>query len=262
MKKTIIFQYGILLCLLFFVSTSSYSQEKFSFIPQPLKIETGMGSMEINRGTKVQFKGVNLKLGGLASNLTQTLEKQTGIHLQISNTSVTGNFIRLEQLKDSTLGEEGYKLVVNSKGITISGNTSNGIYYGVQTLLQLIPVSKLEICKVPALTIVDKPRFKWRGMLLDCCNHFYTFETVKKFIDLMAMYKMNTLQWHLVDNLGWRIEIKKYPKLTDIGAWRVDREIFHSVRGNRHKRVKKPPMAGITPRNKFVISLSMLQSGR
>lgn len=213
----------VLVFLLFFVCESSHAQEKVSIIPRPLKIETNNGHIEINAGTKVFLKGSSIKLDAPAKYLIQSLEKQTGIRLEISSNSVSRNFIQFEQINDSSLGEEGYNMEIKSEGITLKANTSKGISYGIQTLLQLSPISKITSFEVPALTIEDKPRFKWRGALLDCSRHFYSVETVKKFIDLMAMYKLNTLQWHLVDNPGWRIEIKKYPKLTKIGAWRVDR---------------------------------------
>lgn len=224
MKRIVILIKVVIVFLLFFVCKSSNAQEKVSIIPKPLKIETSIGSMEINGYTKVLLKGGSIKLDDLAIYLTHSVEKQTGIRLETSGNSVFRNFIKLEQVNDSSLGNEGYKMEIKPEGITLSSSTSNGIFYGIQTLIQLSPVSKTTSFEVPALTIEDKPHFKWRGILLDCSRHFYSVETVKKFIDLMAMYKLNTMQWHLVDNPGWRIEIKKYPKLTEIGAWRVDRE--------------------------------------
>ena len=128
------------------------------------------------------------------------------------------------------IGKEGYKLNVTDKGITISANTDKGIFYGIQTLLQTMPAirtnQKLEI---PGLTITDYPRFQWRGMMLDVSRHFYSTEAVKKYIDLLATYKMNVFHWHLADAEGWRLEIKKYPKLTSVGAWRTEmpRSIFY-----------------------------------
>ncbi len=125
------------------------------------------------------------------------------------------------------LGEEGYSLVVDSNKIYISAYRPAGIFHGIQTLRQLLPVDvlgkkKVENVewKVPCVLIEDIPRFKWRGVMLDVSRHFMPVEFIKKQIDLMALYKLNRFHWHLVDDQGWRIEIKKYPKLTEVGAWR------------------------------------------
>jgi hexosaminidase len=114
-------------------------------------------------------------------------------------------------------------LNVTPKSITISANTHRGLIYGIQSLLQTLPAIRTNAAlQVPCLEIVDYPRFAYRGMHLDVSRHFFGPEFVKTYIDLIASYKMNTFHWHLVDDQGWRIEIKKYPKLTSVGAWRVD----------------------------------------
>ncbi len=124
--------------------------------------------------------------------------------------------------------EEGYRLVSNEKGITISASTTNGIFYGVQTLLQMLPpdIYSQEVkdfsTNIPSAEINDEPRFKWRGVHLDVGRYFYPKENIKKYIDYLAMHKMRQFHWHLTEDQGWRIEIKKYPKLTEIGAWRKE----------------------------------------
>ena len=129
------------------------------------------------------------------------------------------------------LGTEGYEMEVTNKKIVIRANGSNGLFYGVQSLLQLLPVEIFSNKKengisweVPCCRITDKPRFQWRGMHLDVSRHFFPVEFIKRYIDLIAMHKMNVFHWHLTDDNGWRIEIKKYPLLTEVAAWRVDRE--------------------------------------
>ena len=129
------------------------------------------------------------------------------------------------------LGEEGYKLDVEKQGIRLFANTTEGLFRGTQSLWQLMPPSfhankanTNTIWTVPVVAITDKPRFAWRGMLLDCSRHFMTKDFVKRYIDLLAFYKMNTLHWHITEDQGWRLEIKKYPKLTEIGAWRTEKD--------------------------------------
>lgn len=124
------------------------------------------------------------------------------------------------------LGPEGYKLRVGRHGIEIRANAPAGLFYGVQTLLQLLPTGPCpaasESLAVPGVEITDRPRFAWRGMHLDVGRHIFPVEFVKRYIDLLARHRMNTFHWHLTDDQGWRIEIKRYPRLTEVGAWRTE----------------------------------------
>ena len=115
--------------------------------------------------------------------------------------------------------QEEYKLNISQSGIIISATTREGIFRGIQTLLQLVEEHQSDL-KLPYLKITDSPKFAYRGMHLDVCRHFFTVDEVKKYLDYLAMYKYNKFHWHLTDDQGWRIEIKKYPKLTSVGAWR------------------------------------------
>ncbi len=119
------------------------------------------------------------------------------------------------------LAEEAYSLTVDHEGVTIKASTSKGFFYGTQSLIQLLPADK-HIAVLPFMTINDEPRFAWRGLHLDVGRHFFPVEFVKKYLDLMAFYKLNTFHWHLTEDQGWRIEIKKYPKLTEIGSQRKE----------------------------------------
>ena len=138
----------------------------------------------------------------------------------------------IQLLIDSTQGfpTEGYRLDLNPKEISIAAGDEAGIFYGLQTLRQLLPVTVetsgdgLSGVTLPSMTIIDAPRFAWRGMHLDVSRHFFPLAFVKQYIDMLALHKMNTFHWHLTDDNGWRLEIKAYPKLTEICAWRVDRE--------------------------------------
>lgn len=118
--------------------------------------------------------------------------------------------------------EDQYTLIVNPRGIQLSGNSPQAVFYGIQSLIQLLPVEKNtgKSLSIPALKIIDYPRFAYRGMHLDVSRHFFDIAFIKKYIDYLALHKLNTFHWHLTDDHGWRIEIKKHPKLTEIGAWR------------------------------------------
>lgn len=138
--------------------------------------------------------------------------------------------IEFHRVADGTLPSEGYVFQVTNKKIKISAQDDPGIFYGIQTLRQLLPpsieagVKSLAGHKIHAVDIKDFPRFGWRGMHLDVSRHFFPVEFVKQYIDMIALHKMNVFHWHLTDDNGWRLEIKRYPKLTEICAWRVDRE--------------------------------------
>lgn len=149
--------------------------------------------------------------------------------------------INLNKKKNVELGTEGYELVINSNSITITANKAAGIYNGIQTLKQLLPANpslfqgeQPEPIRIIGCTIKDYPRFAWRGLMLDVSRHFFTVDEVKAYLDKMSLYKFNVFHWHLTDDQGWRIEIKSYPKLTDIGAWRVERH------GRFGKDIKEP----------------------
>ena len=128
---------------------------------------------------------------------------------------------------DSTISKhsEYYYLEINKNFILIKGSDREGLIHGVYSLIQLIPRSSgVNDSKLACVKINDYPKFKWRGLLLDCCRHFMSIDFVKRYIDLLAYHKMNVLHWHLTEDQGWRIEIDKYPKLTDVGAWRKEKD--------------------------------------
>lgn len=133
--------------------------------------------------------------------------------------------VRYDSLLDVPDG--GYKLVINQDSISIIGKNNGGAFYGLMTLIQLIESPFTNQFQVPCATITDYPQFGYRGVHLDCSRHFFTVDEIKQYIDYLALYKMNTFHWHLTDDQGWRIEIKKYPKLTDIGAWRDGSMVGH-----------------------------------
>lgn len=190
-------------------------------IPQPVDVKMGEGFFLIDNKTSVNFKAEQTALKPAVDFFVSTIRHISGTALLVNKTA--GKIIELILDKNASIKEEGYQLMVNKSTIVIKANSYGGIFYGLQSLLQTLPQVRTNAAlKVPCMQVNDYPRFKWRGMHLDVSRHFFSADAVKEYIDLMAMYKMNTFHWHLVDDQGWRIEIKKYPKLTETGAWRVD----------------------------------------
>lgn len=206
--------------LLFVAPLFVFSQQKINIIPQPVSLQVKEGAFVIDKHTSIGFLATDKELQAAAQFLSSSVHCVSGLELPFNKKSKS---IQLKKASLSNLGNEGYQLIVSPSSVTISASTKAGIIYGIQSLLQTLPqVRTNALLSVPAMEVTDYPRFKWRGMHLDVSRHFFAPAVVKEYINLMAAYKLNTFHWHLVDDQGWRIEIKKYPKLTEIGAWRVD----------------------------------------
>jgi hexosaminidase len=206
-----------LLCLYVFLSA-----QNINIIPQPKKVEMGKGYFMINEKTPIVYNDQQLKF--LAEYTAAVIKSLNNIQLPAKShggTRPSAKAINLIIDPKIHTAKEGYVLSISSKEISIKAITSQGLFYGVQSLLQLIPVDGDR--KVPALDIKDEPRFSWRGLMLDVSRHFFTIDEVKRLIDQMVVYKFNILHLHLTDDQGWRLEIKKLPELTKVGAWRVPR---------------------------------------
>ncbi len=208
------------------------SQISINVIPKPAKIQLKEGHFSINAKTKIYYNQNSEEIKFIAEYLAEKINVPTGFQLKpefFQNQKELLNSIMLKiQQTDSNTSDEGYELAVQNESITLIAGAPIGLFYGVQTLRQLLP-SEIESQEkvqgkidwtIPCVYIVDQPRFQWRGMLLDCGRHFMTKDFIKRYIDLLAYHKMNRFHWHLTEDQGWRIEIKKYPKLTEIGAWR------------------------------------------
>ena len=202
-----------------------FSQNELPLIPKPQSIQINKGNFTLNDKTVIQADATLFE----AQFLQQAIELQTGWKLKIVPVANAVSKISLSRSIDEsfTNKEEFYTLKSTQNTIAITAETNTGFFFGIQTLLQLLPNAKASEIKIPCLTIIDQPKYAWRGMHLDCARHFFPKEFVKKYIDYIAMYKMNTFHWHLTDDQGWRIEIKKYPKLTEIGAWRNGSMVGH-----------------------------------
>jgi hexosaminidase len=203
-------------------------------IPRPVKFYfTDNGSFKIAANTRIIYNSTFPQVASHAEYLASIINKSTGFALKaeaFTESQQLSDYILLSTLNaDTALGKEGYKLSCNKGQIVIHAVTDAGVFYGIQSLLQLAPpqimadsVKQVE-WEIPSLQIWDKPRFTYRGMHLDVSRHFFPKDFILKYIDMLAMYKLNVFHWHLTDDNGWRIEIKKYPDLTNIAAWHVDR---------------------------------------
>ena len=212
------------LFVLFLFSNITNAQNYYNLIPKPQNIIVGKDSFIISSKTIIQADKNSFE----ANYLRDLIKIQTGLDLKIDSKDKSKSIqLLLKQPDTISFDKEAYELNVSNDKIIISAFSSQGLFYGIQTLLQVIPFEKNKEISIPNLKISDQPKFQWRGMHLDVCRHFFSKEFIKKYIDYLAMYKMNTFHWHLTDDQGWRIEIKKYPKLTEIGAWRNGSMIGH-----------------------------------
>ena len=210
------------------------SQPVISVIPKPVSVEYGKGFFELGSKTTIHLSENSEELQFLGEYLNDLIYSATWMDHDITVENArkdTNTAIFLEIDAESSIEHpEGYQLSVTEKEVRISARETTGLFYGIQTLRQLFdPVIEHKLPSLapnnqewmlPVLEIEDYPRFQYRGMHLDVARHFFPVEFVKKYIDLLAMHKMNRFHWHLTEDQGWRIEIKKYPKLTEIGAWR------------------------------------------
>jgi hexosaminidase len=211
------------------ICANMYAENSTSIIPAPVKAEALEGQFRITAASRIVAAS---EFQNEAKFLAAHLRPATGFKLKIkpAKTKIAGGDILLTMNgADTSLGAEGYELSVTTNGVAIRATTAAGIFYGEQSFLQLLPPEIFsakparEITwTVPGVEISDSPQFVWRGFMLDVSRHFFTKAEIEKVLDLMALYKLNTFHWHLVDDQGWRIQIKKYPKLTSVGAWRDD----------------------------------------
>jgi hexosaminidase len=204
---------------LLFVIVGFLSQAQHNIIPEPLSYFETNGFFSFSNSVNIRDQS---KDNQVAKSLKVFENHLSKIGIKANHNEKDPSII-IRKNKSIT-SEEGYTLDVSKNNIIIEGKSFAGIYYGLQTLKQLLPSSnQKEPIQIKSCSIVDEPRFKWRGLMLDVSRHFFTVEQVKAYIDQMAVFKFNTFHWHLTDDNGWRVEIKALPKLTEVGAWRVER---------------------------------------
>jgi len=200
-------------------------------IPKPMKMNLTGGSFTIKPKTIIYVISDSPEIYSIAKYFAGQIKPATGMKLSLLESveidPPAGSILFTTTAADKTLGAEGYELIVKPNSILVRAPYPEGLFYGIQTLRQLLPAQIESQQKadnagwsIPCVRIMDKPRFQWRSFMLDSVRHFQTKEFIKRYIDLLAFHKMNRFHWHLNDDQGWRVEIKKYPKLTQIGAWR------------------------------------------
>jgi len=203
--------------------TSTNADAQVSIIPMPQHLELGQGSFTLRASTTIKAPK-DKRSNEIAAFLRDAIQEHTGITVSAKNSRN-----RIEFVLDGTItSKEGYRLKVTPTQIAINARTTDGFFWAVQTLRQILPFEKKPSIEIPALTIGDQPAFGYRGHMLDVGRHFFPVEFIKKQIDLLSYYKINTFRWHLTEDQGWRIEIKKYPRLTNVGGWRTEPD------GTRH----------------------------
>ena len=237
---------------LILITLSSFSKNvkkaQINIIPRPVLTEVHPGHFSFDNNSRIVVETPD-SLHFESHYLANYLKSKGNLDLKVIYTSELKNAkhdIILKLVPGISKSNAGYQMTVNKKSVTIEANSSTGIFYGIQSLLQLFPTSfynknhAQQHCELPSCFIKDAPRFGYRGMHLDVSRHFFPPADIKKYLDMLAMYKMNIFHWHLTDDQGWRIQIKKYPKLTEVGAWRDSTVIGHPKRhGKNHYVVKR-----------------------
>ena len=217
------------------LSCSKHKANDIAIIPEPQNLSIGRSTFTLDDKMTI-FWGVNDVLKPQALYLSDLIDKTLDFELKLAegDENITSRMIilQLNKIADAR-GDEGYTLDIGRKSVLITANTTKGIFYGIQTLYQMLISGKTvmengrRFIILPIVSIEDMPRFKYRGMHLDVCRHMFPVEFIKKYIDLLAFYKFNAFHWHLTEDQGWRIEIKKYPKLNEIGSWRKETLVGH-----------------------------------
>ena len=218
------------ICSSLFLFAQSSGDAALSLIPQPVSIVQTKGSLVLPHQLSI-YTDNNAEVNRIANSLSLQLASNFYKVKVVPGKKPLAKAIHLYLVSDKSIPADGYRLKISATGVSLSANSPSGIFYGVQTLLQLFPkeiVNKdghtsVKQWSLPLVSIEDHPRFGWRGLMLDVTRHFFTVAQVKDYIDQMVKYKFNMLHLHLTDDQGWRIEIKSLPKLTEVGAWRVER---------------------------------------
>ncbi len=207
---------------LMLVSCGETYQANYEVIPLPKEVTpTEKGSFKLSESTVIYCSAEDAAMEKNAQLLAQYIEQSTGMKLQITNQLSSNAIVLFAQLENEN--PEAYTLTVSSDEIVINGASAAGCFYGIQTLRKSLPVAeKASSVEMPAVEIADAPRFGYRGAHFDVSRHFFTVDEVKCFIDMLALHNINRLHWHLTDDQGWRIEIKKYPRLAEVGGYRPE----------------------------------------
>ena len=221
------------LCLILPIGVQAAKVTEPQIVPAPQKLEIAKGTLRLkgisincDPGMDAQsLRAVRLFADrlSLVSGKTSSVANPVGLARTVSNGKIKGLYF----IKDDSVAPEGYKISIGKRAAVVRASDFNGFLYSLQTIRQMLPLSIYGSepdlkgkWKVPCCEIEDAPRFAYRGVMLDCCRHFWSVDEVKKIIDVISVFKLNRLHWHLSEDQGWRIEIEKYPRLTEVGAFR------------------------------------------
>lgn len=223
---------GAALALLGALATDELSaqsaNDSIQIIPRPIRTERLAGAFVLSDPVRITIDSPSTRLAEIADFLAGVIRTRTGFDVTVGSGTDGRPAIVLDE-RARAAGPEAYQLIVEPGIVHIRAGSASGVFWGVQTLRQLFPPdfenasgARHDTWRIPAVQIDDEPRFRWRGSLMDVARHFFPIEFVERYIDLLSRYKMNVLHWHLTDDQGWRVEIRRYPKLTEIGAWRQE----------------------------------------
>ncbi|MBQ0077314.1 MAG: beta-N-acetylhexosaminidase [Bacteroidales bacterium] len=232
MKKTLLSIAAILVLSVAQAAPRGASEVLSGIVPAPLSISEGEGYFNV-KGAKISCTGsLDEKTQKAVEKFANTLGITSGKKCRFSAGAAQPAAKGISFTTDSSLGAEAYRITISPKCVLVEASAREGFLFAIQTIKQMLPVAvygtqtaKKEDWTLPCCTIEDSPRFGYRGLLLDCGRHFYKEEDILRYLDIMAVYKYNRLHWHLTEDQGWRIEIKKYPRLTEVGAWRSGTQI-------------------------------------
>jgi hexosaminidase len=222
-KRSLILSFAVL-CLSVVAGCSRRNASEV--IPAPVQAETSKGHFTLSSATTMEAAG---EAGKVAELFQEAVSGSKGLTFKKADSASANHASRIDFVvqPSSNAIAESYVLEVTPNRVLVQGGDQAGLFYGMQTLLQLLPTSALSLersraphWRIPAVKISDQPRFRWRGMMLDVARHFFTTAEIKRYLHALAFYKINVFHWHLTDDQGWRLEIKKYPRLTEAGAWR------------------------------------------
>lgn len=235
--------FSFLLLLMGAVTLTSVGQtlNRYTVVPRPAQLDPRAGEFVVSRSTVIVVPLAQPELKAIVDSFVSQINRSTGLSVAVRNVSrmaLPGNLIQFLPMRDTTLGTEGYRIDATDKLVTVEAHTPTGFFYAVQTLYQLLPPAVLATnvsvptlglttLTIPACRIQDRPRYAYRGLHLDVSRHFFPVPFIKRYLDRMALHKFNNFHWHLTDDQGWRIEIKKYPKLTQVGANRRETIVGH-----------------------------------
>ena len=216
-----LFTIMLVLITVFNVSATGVSYSTIP-LPQEIKLSDNNSVFNLVPDVKIVYPKGNAKMKKNAELLAGYIKSSTGMDLALASGDSNRKNSIILSLQFPSDNKEAYRMTVDKNNIKIDGSSEAAVFYGIQTLRKSIPVAQASSVKMPGVEINDHPRFAYRGAMLDICRHFFTMDEVKQFIDMMALHNLNTFHWHLSDDQGWRIEIKKYPELREKGSVRKE----------------------------------------